>query len=203
MKQDADGTDGFLCKIGTHLLFIRSAKLDEISKLRKGENLNKIGFKRLAVNHGTLLGLIQQGDLAKTYSLAPDFSFNEDSVEFVVPDTLYDEFNKLVVSTVEDKPSITLDEFLRLEWKPKSRVPAKKAGRPRAGRDPQSGKLINMDKVTITILTRWDEGKSIDEIRSELHPRTVTPTQRTTQRELIMRRLRKYRHLLKRPYNTK
>ncbi len=193
----------FLCRISDRLLFIRAADSDEVSKLTGGRSF-EVYLRDLAIDTNTIRGLIERGEVTKNYGLEEMiFNFNHRSVEFVIRNNLYASFETLVKQTVAEKPEIKWKDFLRLEWSRSVAFARKEAGRPKAGRDAETGKLVNINKEVKETIEAWDGGMDIEAIRFLLNPKTKMPTTKSVEIQKIKRNLRRYNHLLIRTYSTK
>lgn len=80
--------------------------------------------------------------------------------------------------------------------------PEKKPGRPKAYRD-SNGKLQNLKLKACRTIDHWDDGMEIPAIAATINPQAQSPKQKKFTEGQIRRTLRRWKHLLDRPYNTK
>ena len=184
-------------------MFVRPASENEVSKLTQGRGTTIFG-RELSSDRDTLEALLQRTELTELFGLVRDFNFNHRSFEFVIQDICFEHFSTIIKAATKANPQITLTEIVKLKWVPPtpSRV-SREAGRPKATRDPATGKLHGVRKVVGETIALWEAGKDIESIRLSLHPTTRMPLTKSMEIGKIKRNLRRYKHLLTRPYVTK
>lgn len=81
--------------------------------------------------------------------------------------------------------------------------PSRRVGRPRAVRNPETGKIVNAERGVRQVIDGWESGSDVESIRCLKYPKTRMPPQKKFEIGKIRRILRRYKHLLNRPYDTK
>lgn len=204
MEHQKENETDFLIRITGWLLFIRSGTASEISKLTAGRR-SDIAFKKWRYAHTEALGgMIDRDQLRKTYDLPETFHFDVPCAEFVIDRQFYDSFKLLLADALVAKPALTLEEILRLPWKPKAAQKVRrKAGRPKAAVDPATGKAVNVSSFGAEVINCWNVKGNLEAVRLTLYPKTKMATTKQTEREKIRRFLYRNKDLLTIPYNTK